>query len=547
VAPVPGDRVRIAIAGNLEVHKGADYLREVKRADSTGRLDLHFFGDVPDRYQDLGTIHGRYPADRLPALIEAIKPAMIGMFSICAETFSHSLTEAWAMGVPVVATDIGAFGERLREHEGGWLVPVDDADEVVRRVLSVADDPDAYETQLHRADLRGLSSVAEMADSYLALYTEVLDDRRTLVPPAGRRPRAPKGQRSRGTRRVTAIVPGSDGVHPGSTYVRIVQPLSHPSVARRLPTRIRYAADGRPTMDTELTVIQRTAVPPEETELLISDLRLRGTPLVLDLDDHLLLKDELDLHYAAHQGSLDALLAAAALVTVSTPALLRAISELAPKVALVPNFLDERLFLAGIDRPPLAPPRRAGDPVRLVYVGSPTHAGDLALLEPVLAELNRDGSRRFTLEVVGVQAAEADRPWFGRLTIPDSCKPYPRFVGWLREQRPRWDIALAPLADTRFNSFKSDLKWLEYSALGIPVVASDREPYASVSDRGTGRLVGDDPSAWADAVRDLADAPDRARELARAAFDELTYSRLLRDHAEEMAELLLSVEFAHRG
>src|SRR5262249_45144987 len=143
--------------------------------------------------------------------------------------------------------------------------------------------------------------------------------------------------------------------------------------------------------------------------------------------------------------------------------------------------------------------------------------------------------------------AEADGHWFERLTIPDPCKPYPRFVGWLREQRARWDIALAPLADTRFNSFKSDLKWLEYSALGLPVVASDREPYAAINDGGTGRLVSDDSSAWADAVRDLAEAPNRARELARAAFDELTRGRLLRGHAEEMAELLLSVEGGHRG
>jgi len=39
-------------------------------------------------------------------------PRSSGLFSIVAETFSHPLTEAWALGIPVVATDLGAFGER---------------------------------------------------------------------------------------------------------------------------------------------------------------------------------------------------------------------------------------------------------------------------------------------------------------------------------------------------------------------------------------------------------------------------------------------------
>jgi glycosyltransferase involved in cell wall biosynthesis len=39
------------------------------------------------------------------------------------------------------------------------------------------------------------------------------------------------------------------------------------------------------------------------------------------------------------------------------------------------------------------------------------------------------------------------------------------------------DLALAPLEINRFNECKSNLRLLEYGVLGIPVIATDIEPY----------------------------------------------------------------------
>lgn len=43
------------------------------------------------------------------------------------------------------------------------------------------------------------------------------------------------------------------------------------------------------------------------------------------------------------------------------------------------------------------------------------------------------------------------------------------------------DIGLAPLRDTEFNRCKSNLKWLEWSSLSVPVIASDVEPYSKTN------------------------------------------------------------------
>ncbi len=221
--------------------------------------------------------------------VAAIAPAVVGLFSIVAETFSHALTEAWALGVPVVATDLGAFGERLRAHEGGWLIPPDDAAEAARRILADRRRP-ARPTACRRGGptCAACRPPPRWPTATLALYAETLDRRRSRR--AGGR--CAPGRLSRGTLRLTAIVGGADGVYPGSTYVRVVQPLRHPSVARRdhhaHPLR-RRRPDPRRRRGGPRSSARRSR-PTSCSTVPRRHRRARGLPLILDLDDHLLLK-----------------------------------------------------------------------------------------------------------------------------------------------------------------------------------------------------------------------------------------------------------------
>jgi|TARA_Y100000310_G_scaffold62792_1_gene58065 hypothetical protein len=60
-------------------------------------------------------------------------------------------------------------------------------------------------------------------------------------------------------------------------------------------------------------------------------------------------------------------------------------------------------------------------------------------------------------------------------------------VAWNIEEYPQKlydmniDCALAPLRDTEFNRCKSNLKWIEWSSLGIPLIASNVEPYKNTN------------------------------------------------------------------
>jgi glycosyltransferase involved in cell wall biosynthesis len=181
VPPEPGEPVRILVPGNIGEHKGARVLAELKALDTEERVELHFLGLVPPAFLHLGVQHGAYERDQFLARVREIGPSFAAILSITAESYSHTLTEAWAAGIPVVASDLGALSERIGAQGGGWLVPHDDPAEVLRRILEIADDPDEYRREQARAVVRE-TSVADMAQAYADLYGEVADRRRAFRP-----------------------------------------------------------------------------------------------------------------------------------------------------------------------------------------------------------------------------------------------------------------------------------------------------------------------------------------------------------------------------
>jgi glycosyltransferase involved in cell wall biosynthesis len=76
-------------------------------------------------------------------------------------------------------------------------------------------------------------------------------------------------------------------------------------------------------------------------------------------------------------------------------------------------------------------------------------------------------------------------------------------------------IGIAPLQDSTFNSAKSALKILEYSATGVPWVASPRAEYAAFHRQGVGLLAAK-PQHWFQHLRRLATDPSLRQEMSEA-------------------------------
>ncbi|MFR3424178.1 MAG: glycosyltransferase [Lachnospiraceae bacterium] len=92
---------------------------------------------------------------------------IICILPIWPETFSYTVSEAWLNGIPIVATDIGAVGERIRKTGGGWLVKPDASpDEVMQLLHHIIDHPEEYQAKKEIVDDMEMKTVEQMCEEY---------------------------------------------------------------------------------------------------------------------------------------------------------------------------------------------------------------------------------------------------------------------------------------------------------------------------------------------------------------------------------------------
>jgi sugar transferase (PEP-CTERM/EpsH1 system associated) len=99
-----------------------------------------------------------------------------------AEGVSNTVLEAMAIGLPVVATKVGGNAELVADGVTGRLVPARDTSQLAEAMEWYLDAPDvrARHGQAAHARAREQFSLASMARSYRALYTDLLPNRSTV-------------------------------------------------------------------------------------------------------------------------------------------------------------------------------------------------------------------------------------------------------------------------------------------------------------------------------------------------------------------------------
>ena len=94
------------------------------------------------------------------------------------------------------------------------------------------------------------------------------------------------------------------------------------------------------------------------------------------------------------------------------------------------------------------------------------------------------------------------------------------------------DMAIAPLADHDFNRAKSNLKLLEYGALGLPVICSKIEPYLD----SPARQLDEQIESWVDAIRELAADKSAREEQGRRMKDWMSRNYYMEDQLGRWAQ-----------
>jgi GT2 family glycosyltransferase len=121
--------IRVVTLGTLSREKG---LRVVAACATDARarslpLTFRVLGSTTEpvpQWPDVAlSIHGQYADGDLPKLLAAEKPDVIWMPAQVPESYSYTLSMALASGYPIVASDLGAFAERLAGQSFAALVP----------------------------------------------------------------------------------------------------------------------------------------------------------------------------------------------------------------------------------------------------------------------------------------------------------------------------------------------------------------------------------------------------------------------------------------
>ena len=351
--------------------------------------------------------------------------------------------------------------------------------------------------------------------------------------------------------RLHVLFESADSLTPnGSSYIRLIRPLNHPSLAGQLKPSTGAGFSGEDVDAVIVDRLWRADLTPGVQSRLLADLARRSVPYIYSIDDNLL---DLTLEPGRRpfpprmqRNLVREVIRSAVGVIVSTEPLAERVSGLNRNVAVVPNQLDETLYAD------VGPARRAGDGLTVLgYMGTYSHFDDLMMIvHPLRRVLGRRPATR--LEFVGVaEPSELLAMFPGAnvrvLEVPSASVRYPDFTAWMQKNL-KWDLAIAPLEINEFSRSKSDIKMLDYGILGIPGIFSRAPAYErSVRHETTGLLVPNEAEAWEQALEQAVDSAELREALSAAVRDEVRSSRTLAQHASDWLEAITTLLTAAKG
>lgn len=239
----------------------------------------------------------------------------------------------------------------------------------------------------------------------------------------------------------------------------------------------------------------------------VDQLRARGIGVTYDNDDDLRLAPQESEFFRKHRATglhrlfreQVSIMQRAHIVTTTTDKLAeRWAKEVDRPIEVVPNFLGPQHFVRTA---------RNDSGIVVGWVAGKEHIADARRLH-VAETLRRVMEKRPEVRVVtmGVRL-DLDA---SRYTHHEHI-PLHRLVEHVR----KFDVGIAPLSDIPMSYARSDVKVKEYSAVGVPWLASNRGPYVSIPPKHGGLLVEDDE--WENAILELVSSKWKRLQLRRCA------------------------------
>ena len=280
------------------------------------------------------------------------------------------------------------------------------------------------------------------------------------------------------------VIYSADPWDSAISYLRIREPAYYLGW-ELIPAKTDSGIDTHIAKDADYIIIQRDFPRFVQCNEIIQIAKQKGIPLIYEIDDCIFYTPDPNKQYEAYRYYLNGILntiIAADRVIISSKFLYRQLINFNKHVFLFPNYLPENIWKIKsleIDN---------SENLTIGYMGGNTHYQDLEWVTPVLIKI-LEQNKNVSIKIWGCHPPQQllDQPEVQYLAI--DFQDYPQFAEYFQNQT--CDVFIAPLLDSPFNQGKSGIKFLEYSALGIPGVYKRLDPYIDyVVDGENGYLAG---------------------------------------------------------
>lgn len=300
--------------------------------------------------------------------------------------------------------------------------------------------------------------------------------------------------------KVALVSRGAPENPTSSFFIRLISPLTYGRNAKRVNVSIYNTRElSLIPKDTDICIVQRTAFDDfSSAEHFIDKMNQNGTKLIVDTDDSFSSIDHTHPEYFIQKvwvSAFKTLVAHADEVWVSTNALKKDIEH--NNVKVICNSQDNRVWCIGHHK--ILNKKQ----IKMVYMGTMTHESDLNLVISAIEKINQKYNNIISLTVIGVAHNLPKKKWIKVLQPPVEKRSYPVFVEWLCNQDEKFDLGIAPLVDSKFNKAKSDIKVLDYLAMGVLPIVSDLTPYINSELDPFVLRVGYEKGAWYHLLEDV--------------------------------------------
>lgn len=179
--------LRVGFIGTLAPHKGCDILiRAFRTLPRELEATLDIYGNL-ERFEafveelrglaggdERINFAGPFPREKVGQVLSELDVLVVP--SRWYENQPGVIFEAFAAGMPVVATDLGGMSEFVKHEENGLLFELENAEDLARQLRRLGEEPGLLEKL--RAGIGPVKTVEENVDELEALYYTLLDKKR---------------------------------------------------------------------------------------------------------------------------------------------------------------------------------------------------------------------------------------------------------------------------------------------------------------------------------------------------------------------------------